>query len=45
VFVEKKAATGSATNYEILTTKVRISAIENQKTDLLNALTNSTWTT
>ena len=37
-FVQKKAATGSATNYEILTTKVRISAIENQKTDLLNAL-------
>lgn len=37
-FIEKKAATGSATNYEILTTKVRISAIENQKTDLLNAL-------
>ena len=37
-FVQKKAATGSATSYEILTTKVRISAIENQKTDLLNAL-------
>jgi outer membrane protein TolC len=37
-FVEKKFATGSATNYEILTTKVRISSIENQKTDLLNAL-------
>lgn len=37
-FVQKKVATGSATNYEILTTKVRISAIENQKTDLLNAL-------
>jgi len=37
-FVEKRAATGSATNYEILTTKVRISAIENQKTDLLTAL-------
>ena len=37
-FVQKKMATGSATNYEILTTKVRISAIENQKTDLLNAL-------
>jgi Outer membrane protein len=33
-FVEKKAATGSATQYEILTTKVRISNIENQKTDL-----------
>jgi len=38
VFVQKKVATGSATNYEVLTTKVRISAIENQKTDLLNAL-------
>jgi len=38
VFVQKKAATGSATNYEVLTTKVRISVIENQKTDLLNAL-------
>lgn len=37
-FVQKKVATGSATNYEILTTKVRISAIENQKTDLINAL-------
>ncbi len=33
-FVEKKAATGSATQYEVLTTKVRISNIENQKTDL-----------
>ncbi len=37
-FVEKKAATGSATNYEILTTKVRISTNETQKADLLNAL-------
>jgi outer membrane protein len=37
-FVQKKAATGSATNYEILTTKVHISAIENLKTDFLNAL-------
>ena len=33
-FVQKKQATGSATQYEILTTQVRISAIENQKTDL-----------
>ncbi|MDD2798008.1 MAG: TolC family protein [Bacteroidales bacterium] len=33
-FVEKKQATGSATQYEILTTQVRISAIENQKIDL-----------
>jgi outer membrane protein len=37
-FVEKKNATGSATEYEILTTKVRISTIENQKTDLLTSL-------
>src|ERR1035437_5972446 len=37
-FVQKKFATGSSTNYEILTTKVRISSIENQETDLLNAL-------
>lgn len=37
-FVEKKAATGSATEYEILTTKVRISSIENQKTDLETSL-------
>ena len=37
-FVEKKAATGSATQYEILTTKVRISTIENQKTDLQTSL-------
>ncbi len=35
-FVEKKAQTGSATRYEILTTKVKISAIESQKTDLLS---------
>ena len=37
-FVEKKEATGSATQYDILTTKVRISVIENQKTDLQTAL-------
>ena len=37
-FVEKKAATGSATKYEIFATKVRLSGIENQKTDLLTAL-------
>ena len=36
-YVQKKLATGSATNYEILTTQVRISAVENQKTDLLTA--------
>lgn len=37
-FVQKKEATGSATKYDILTTKVRISNIENQKIDLLSAL-------
>jgi len=37
-FVEKKASTGSATQYDILTTKVRISTIENQKTDLFTSL-------
>lgn len=34
LFVKKRAATGSATDYEILTTNVRISNIENQRTDL-----------
>ena len=37
-FVQKKADTGSATKFDILTTKVRISVIENAKTDLLTAL-------
>jgi len=37
-FVEKKKETGSATTYEVLTTKVRISTIENQKTDLQTSL-------
>ena len=37
-FVNKKAETGSATQYEVLSTKVRISAIENQRTDLESAL-------
>lgn len=37
-FVQKKAATGSATQYEILATRVKISGVENQKTDLLTAL-------
>lgn len=36
--VEKKTETGSATQYEILSTKVRISTIESQKTDVLTAL-------
>lgn len=37
-FVQKKVTTGSATQYEILATKVKISGVENQKTDLLTAL-------
>ena len=36
-YVQKKQETGSATQYEILTTQVRISATENQKTDLVTA--------
>lgn len=36
--VEKKAETGSATQYEILSTKVRISSVESQKTDVITAL-------
>ncbi len=36
-YIQKKQATGSATQYEVLTTQVRISAIENQKTDLETA--------
>ena len=36
-FIQKKQETGSATQYEILTTQVRISSIENQKTDLETA--------
>ena len=37
-FVQKKADTGSATKFDILTTKVQISVIENIKTDIQNAL-------
>lgn len=33
-YVQKKEATGSATNYEILSTKVKISGIETQQLDL-----------
>ncbi len=36
--VEKKTATGSATQYEILSTKVRISTVESQKTDVITSL-------
>ena len=38
VYIKKKQETGSATQYEILTTQVRQSSIENQKTDLETAL-------
>jgi len=37
-FVEKQEATGTSTQYAILSTKVRISATENQKTDLQTSL-------
>lgn len=37
-FVQKKAATGSATQYDLLSTKVRITTVENQKIDLQTAL-------
>lgn len=36
--VEKKTETGSATQYEILSTKVRISNVESQKTDVVTSL-------
>lgn len=36
-FIKRKQETGSATQYEILTTQVRISTIENQKTDIETA--------
>ena len=39
-FVTRKKETGSATDYEILSTKVRISAAKNQKTDMQTALNN-----
>jgi outer membrane protein len=39
-FVTRKKETGSATEYEILSTKVRISTAKNQKLDLETALDN-----
>jgi outer membrane protein len=39
-FVTRKKETGSATDFEILSTKVRISAAKNQKLDLETALNN-----
>jgi len=38
-YVEKMMATGSATQYQVLSTKVRISTVESQKVDLTAALT------
>jgi outer membrane protein len=38
-YVEKMVATGSSTEYQVLTTKVRISNVESQKVDLDAALT------
>ncbi len=37
-YVEKQKATGSATEYQILTTQVKISTVESQKVDLIAAL-------
>ncbi|MGA1976583.1 MAG: TolC family protein [Bacteroidales bacterium] len=37
-YVETMKATGAATDYEVLTTKVKISSAESQKSDLLAAL-------
>jgi len=39
-FITRKKETGSATEYEILSTKVRISAAKNQKLDIETALDN-----
>jgi outer membrane protein len=39
-FVSKKEETGSATQYEMLTTKVRLSVAESQKTDIETAKKN-----
>jgi outer membrane protein TolC len=38
-YVEKMIATGSATEYQLLSTKVKISTVESQKVDLIAALT------
>ncbi len=39
-YVSRKQETGSATDYEVLSTKVRISSAKNQKLDLETALSN-----
>jgi outer membrane protein len=38
-YIEKVMATGSATEYQVLTTKVKISTVESQKVDLIAAQT------
>lgn len=38
-YVEKMMATGSATEYQVLATKVKISTVESQKVDLIAAMT------
>ncbi len=38
-YIEKMISTGSATEYELLSTRVRISAVESQKVDIIAALT------
>jgi outer membrane protein TolC len=38
-FVNKRKETGSATQFEVLTTKVKISGIESQKLDIITAIT------
>jgi outer membrane protein len=38
-YIEKVMATGSATEYQVLTTQVRISTVQSQKVDLTAALT------
>jgi outer membrane protein len=39
-YVKKKMATGSATEYEVLTTQVRISEIESQKVELSSSISS-----
>jgi outer membrane protein len=38
-YIQKVLATGSATEYQVLTTKVKISSVESQRVDLVAALT------
>jgi outer membrane protein len=39
-YIEKVMATGAATEYQVLTTKVKISTVESQKVDLIAGLTS-----